>query len=63
MLEDISGKLRALPCIRLLSQADATSFVAISALEGGQVDPTAVFQTVSPAIAFQYTSEQSTDLR
>ena len=73
MLEEISGKLASMKCLRVLSQSggvggDPTaahpSPVSAADLESGSVDPARIFNTVSPAIAFQYVSETPpTDLR
>ena len=38
MLEDMSLKLKGMPCIRMLSQTDAPQFVEISRLEAGAVN-------------------------
>ena len=63
MLEEITDKLSSMPCIRILSQATGAHFVGISELETGSVDSANIFQTVSPAIAFQYMSDTSLDTR
>lgn len=66
MLEDINGKLSSMKCLRVLSQSaggGASSSAAPAApvtaadLEAGSVEPARIFNTVSPAIAFQYVSE------
>jgi hypothetical protein len=65
MLEEISGKLASMKCLRVLSQSgggggggeDPTAMVTAADLESGSVDPARIFNTVSPAIAFQYISE------
>jgi hypothetical protein len=64
MLEEISGKLASMKCLRVLSQSggsgggeDPTAMVTAADLEAGNVDPARIFNTVSPAIAFQYISE------
>merc|ERR1719195_2215750 len=54
LLEDISAKLAAMPCMRLLSQTEDKAQVSVSALEAGGVTSDLVFSTVSPALAFQY---------
>ena len=56
MLEDISAKLTTMESVRLLSQAEDRDTVAIGSLESGAVAHDAVFNTVSPALAFQYVS-------
>lgn len=63
MLEEITDKLSSMSCIRILSQATGAHFVGISELETGSVDSANIFQTVSPAIAFQYMSDTSLDTR
>ena len=63
MLEDISGKLRGMDCIRMLSQTDGSEFVKVCSLEAGEVEEDKVFQTVSPAIAFQYMTDTTQDMR
>jgi hypothetical protein len=66
MLEEISGKLASMKCLRVLSQSggDATAPpVHAVDLEAGTVDPARIFNTVSPALAFQYVSENPPDLR
>lgn len=62
MLETISDKLAAMPCLRLLSQASERKEIRISDLETGSVDKDFVFNTVSPALAFQYVSESPSSL-
>merc|ERR1719481_631818 len=62
MLEQITAKLEALPCLRLLSQVGDRSLLKVATLEEGSFDPTQVFNTVSPALAFQYVSESPPDL-
>ena len=62
MLETISDKLAAMPCLRLLSQASERKEIRISDLETGSVDKDFVFNTVSPALAFQYISETPSSL-
>ena len=62
MLETISDKLAAMPCLRLLSQASERKEIRISDLETGSVDKDCVFNTVSPALAFQYISESPSSL-
>jgi len=62
MLEDVTARLSALSCLRLLSQAGDRPTVSVAGLEGGQVDPAEVFRTVSPALAFQYVSDLPPDL-
>ena len=56
MLEDISAKLGTMESVRLLSQAEDRDTVAIGTLESGAVANDVVFNTVSPALAFQYVS-------
>merc|ERR1719219_3368880 len=43
--------------VRLLSQTEDRGDVKITALEAGEVDQGNVFNTVSPALAFQYVSD------
>eukprot|EP00092_Neocalanus_flemingeri_P014901 GFUD01016093.1.p1 GENE.GFUD01016093.1~~GFUD01016093.1.p1 ORF type:complete len:800 (+),score=220.63 GFUD01016093.1:61-2460(+) len=62
MLEDITERLKSLTCLRLLSQTGDRTFAAVSGLETGDVDPSEVFHTVSPALAFQYVSDCPPDL-
>jgi len=61
MLEEISGKLSNMDCIRVLSQTTNSVPVEISRLEAGDITPNQIFQTVSPAIAFQYITETAAD--
>ena len=60
MLEELSSKLGKMDCIRVLSQAGDSTPIPISRLEAGDITPDQIFQTVSPAIAFQYMSEPDT---
>jgi len=62
MLEEITSRLEALPCLRLLSQSGERKYVPVSTLESGSADSSQVFNTVSPALAFQYVTESPTDL-
>ena len=57
LLEDISTKLSSMTSVRLLSQTEDRENVKIAALEAGEVDQGRVFNTVSPALAFQYISD------
>ena len=56
MLERLSAHLAARPGMRLLSQAGdlARPTVTTALLESGQAEPGQLFNTVSPALAFQY---------
>ena len=66
MLEEISGKLGSMKCLRVLSQSGgyaASPPVLAAHLEAGTLDPARIFNTVSPALAFQYVSENPPDLR
>ena len=60
MLEELSSKLGKMDCIRVLSQAGDATPIPISRLEAGDITSDQIFQTVSPAIAFQYMSEPDT---
>jgi len=62
MLEDITERLKSLPCLRLLSQTGDKTFVPVTGLETGAIDACEVFHTVSPALAFQYVSDSPPDL-
>ena len=42
MLEDITERLKSLTCLRLLSQTGEKTFVDVSGLETGTVDPNQV---------------------
>jgi len=57
LLEDISAKLSSMSSVRLLSQTEDKEDIKITALEAGEVDHSKVFNTVSPALAFQYISD------
>lgn len=60
MLEELTAKLDSLACIRLLSKLSTVETVSIARLEAGQLQPNQIFHTVSPALAFQYiTDDQS----
>jgi len=62
MLEDITERLKSLPCLRLLSQTGDKTFVPVTGLETGAINACEVFHTVSPALAFQYVSDSPPDL-
>jgi len=57
MLEEVTARLDSLSCLRLLSQTGERNAVKVAALEDGTATPEQVFQTVSPALAFQYVSQ------
>ena len=42
MLEDVTDRLQSLSCLRLLSQTGERTFVSVSGLETGDVDPSQV---------------------
>jgi len=62
MLEDITERLKSLTCLRLLSQTGERKFVSVSGLETGETQASEVFNTVSPALAFQYVSDNMGDV-
>jgi len=62
MLEDITERLKSLTCLRLLSQTGERKFVSVSGLETGEIQASEVFNTVSPALAFQYVSDNMVDM-
>jgi len=57
MLEEVTARLDSLSCLRLLSQTGERNAVKVAALEDGTATQEQVFQTVSPALAFQYVSQ------
>ena len=63
MLEELTGKLESMSCIRLLSKLNTVDTIPVHNLESGDIDPNQIFHTVSPALAFQFiTDESSTDV-
>ena len=62
MLENISSKLTSMESVRLLSHGQDQSSVSISSLESGAVAHDQMFNTVSPALAFQYIGPSPPDL-
>jgi len=62
MLEQLSSGLSNMTGLRMLSQAGERTTVPVAGLESGEVEQGLVFNTVSPAIAFQYVSETPPDL-
>lgn len=61
LLEVVTGRLSSMSCIRLLSQTGDRATVMVDQLETGQVDEELMFDTISPALAFQYVSDSPPD--
>ena len=59
MLEELTAKLESLTCIRLLSKLNTVETVPIARLEVGDLEANQIFHTVSPALAFQYITDES----